>query len=220
MPGDVPVKKLILIPAIITLAVTLLRLAGELMHWSATLFNAQAGGGGALVGIAWLVPVFGIYFAVKLLGMGHRPPAVGPAIGYALLGFAIMPVVGIGAVTALGLAPQSNAAFGLFIVLALVGGVFAFRGWPDLGRTLLAYGLAARIPVVLVMLFAILGNWGTHYDVPPNPEFPAMSPLAKWFMIGVLPQLTIWIWFTLAVGAVFGSIPAAVKGRAKGAATA
>lgn len=220
MPGDLPLKKLIVIPAVITLAVTLLRLVGELRHWSATFFNAQAGGGGAVVGIAWLVPIFGVYFALKLLGMGEGPAAPWPAIGYPLLGFAVMPVVGIGAVTALGLAPQSNAAFGIFVVLALVGGVIAFRGWPALARTLLAYGLAARIPVVIVMLFAILGNWGTHYDVPPSPDFPAMAPLAKWFMIGVLPQLTIWIWFTLAVGALFGGIVAAVKGRGRGPATA
>ena len=61
MTNDVSIKKLILVPALITLAVTLLRLTGELMHWSKALFNPAAGGGGALVGIAWLVPVFGIY---------------------------------------------------------------------------------------------------------------------------------------------------------------
>jgi hypothetical protein len=63
------------------------------------------------------------------------------------------------------------------------------------------------------MLAAILGNWGTHYDVPPSPEFPAMAPLAKWFAIGVLPQMTIWIWFTVVVGSLFGILAGAVAKR-------
>lgn len=42
---------LILIPALLTLAITLLRLAGELLNWAPALFNKAAGGGGALVGI-------------------------------------------------------------------------------------------------------------------------------------------------------------------------
>src|SRR3990172_9861836 len=39
-------RKLILVPAVITLAVTLLRLVGELQGWSEGLFNRSAGGGG------------------------------------------------------------------------------------------------------------------------------------------------------------------------------
>jgi hypothetical protein len=213
MANDARIKRLILVPAVITLAVTLLRLAGELMHWTPTLFNPAAGGGGALVGIAWLVPIFGIYFALGLAAAGEVPAGTGPAIGYPLLGFGLMPALGFAAIK-LGVQPQSFLAFGVFVALSLVGGIIAFRGWPALGRTLLAYGLAARIPVILVMLFAILGNWGTHYDVAP-PTFPAMSPIAKWFLIGVVPQLTFWIWFTLAVGALCGGIAVAVTGRAR-----
>ena len=67
---------------------------------------------------------------------------------------------------------------------------------------------------MIVMLFAILGNWGTHYDVPP-PNFPEMGPIARSLLIGVLPQLTIWIWFTIAAGAICGAIAAAATGRAR-----
>ena len=218
MINDVSIKKLILVPAVITLAVTLLRLTGELMHWSKALFNPAAGGGGAIVGIAWLVPVFGIYFGLKLAGAGLAPAALGPAIGYSVLGFAVMPALGFGAVK-LGLSPQGFGAFAVFIVLAIVGAVIAYRAWPALGRVLLAYGLAARVPVAIVMLVAILGNWGTHYDVAP-PDFPAMSPIAKWLLIGLLPQLTLWIWFTIAVGTVFGAVAVAATGRARHPATA
>jgi hypothetical protein len=205
-------RRLILVPALITLAVTLLRLTGELLHWSPKLFNAEAGGGGALVGIAWLVPVFGVYFAVKLVRAGELPTGAWAAIGLAVLGFALLPLVGF-AGSAAGLPQQSFVLFGLFVAFSLVGAFVAYRGWPALGRTLLAYGLAARIPVAIVMLVAMIGNWGTHYDVAP-PGFPAMGVLAKWLTIGVLPQLTVWIWFTMAAGAIVGAITAAVM-RAK-----
>jgi hypothetical protein len=208
LTNSLSTRQLILVPALVTLAVTLLRLTGELMHWSPKLFNAQAGGGGALVGIAWLVPVFGVYFAVKLVRAGEAPAGVGTAVGLAVLGFALLPFAGFAASRA-GLPRQSLVLFGLFVVLSLVGALVAYRGWPALGRTLLAYGLAARIPVVIVMLVAMFGNWGTHYDVAP-PDFPAMSTLSKWLAIGVLPQLTIWIWFTMAAGAIAGTITAAV----------
>jgi hypothetical protein len=84
---------------------------------------------------------------------------------------------------------------------------------------LLAYGLAARVPVAIVMLVAILGNWGTHYDVT-QPNFPAMSPIAKWLLIGLLPQLTMWIWFTIAAGMICGAVAVAATGRARHPATA
>jgi len=73
--NEVETRKLILVPALITLAVTLLRLTGELLHWSKTLFNPEAGGGGALVGITWLAPVFGAYFGFKLARAGLGPDA-------------------------------------------------------------------------------------------------------------------------------------------------
>jgi hypothetical protein len=218
MANAVAIRKLIVVPAVITLAVTLLRLLGELMHWSATLFNPAPGGGGALVGIAWLVPIFGVYFALKLAAAGERPSGAGPAIGYPLLGFALLPAAGFAATT-LGAPPNGFALFAVFVVSSILGALVAFRGWPALGRTLLAYGLAARIPVAVVMLFAMLGNWGTHYDGAP-PGFPEMGPISKWLLIGVLPQLTVWIWFTMAVGALVGGIALAIRGRAGRPATA
>ncbi len=129
-----------------------------------------------------------------------------------------MPALGFGAVK-LGLSPQSFGAFALFIVLGIVGAVIAYRAWPALGRVLLAYGLAARVPVAIVMLVAILGRWGTHYDVAPQ-NLSAMNPIAKWLLIGLLPQLTIWIWFTIAAGLIFGAVAVAATGRARHPATA
>ncbi len=208
--------QLILVPAVITLVVTLLRLVGELQGWSPLLFSKAAGGGGALVGISWLVPVFGAWFGWKLGKAGQGPGAIGRALGLAILAFAILPVLGFAA-NALGMSQQSLSTFAVYVVGAIVGLVVGLRAWPALGRTLLAYAFAARIPVVLVMLAAILGNWGTHYDVAP-PDFPAMAPLSKWLLIGVLPQVTIWIWFTVVVGSLVGILAGAIARRGRAAA--
>ena len=163
--------RLILVPAIITLAVTLLRLTGELMQWSSALFNRSAGGGGAIVGIVWLVPIFGIYFALRLAREGERPGKLLRAFALVLLAMAVMPVTGMVAAAA-GVDQTGTPALLLFVAAAVVTVVVALRAWPELARVLVVYGVAARVPVVIVMLIAILASWGTHYDVPPSPDFP------------------------------------------------
>ncbi len=205
----IPVRKLILVPAVITLAVTLLRLVGELQGWSPALFSRQAGGGGAVVGIVWLVFIFGAWFAWKLLDAGYVPPGPWRPLGYGFLGLVIVLALGLGA-RALRLGPQAQLMS--FVVASVIALFVAMKGWPALGRTLVAYGLAARIPVAIVMLVAILGNWGTHYDVAP-PDFPAMGAFQKWFWIGLVPQLTIWMGFTVVVGMLFGGLVAAARLR-------
>lgn len=145
------IQKLIAVPALITLAVTLLRLVGEFMNLPGWLASREAGGAGALIGIAWLAPVFGVYFAAKLAG-----------------------------------APG--------------------KLWKNLLKTLFAYGLAARIPVILIMGLAIFGNWGTHYDAFP-PNMADMSPTMKFLFGGIITQIVFWvcIW-TLGTGMLVGLI--------------
>lgn len=203
-------RQLILVPAVITLAVTVIRLVGELLRWSPTFFSREAGGAGALIGIVWLVPVFGVYFARKLLAAGEGPAGAGRALGYAVLALALLPLT----VLVARRLPM-GARIGLFAVASLVGAAVAWRGWPALGRTLVAYGLAARIPVAVVMLVAMTGGWGTHYELGP-PGLPPMGVLPKWLLIGLLPQLTFWIGFTVIVGSIFGAVAAmVVRGRAR-----
>lgn len=204
-------KSLLLIPTLITLAITLLRLTGELMNWSPTLFNKQAGGGGAVIGIAWLVPIFGFYFAWQLLKTNALPNGVGRVFGFSFLGMAVY--AGLFAV-AFKLAPTSVWLLTAFGVVAAVAGLFIVRkAWPALFSTLFAYGLAARLPVVIIMLVAIMSNWGTHYDVAP-PNFPeGMGPFAKWVVIGLVPQLTFWMVFTVSIGLLCGGIAVVVAQR-------
>jgi hypothetical protein len=200
---------LILVPALITLAVTIVRLVGELQAWSPRFFSREAGGAGAIVGIVWLVPVFGVYFAAKLAKAGAVPGA-GRVIAHAALALLLM---ALSVVAASRMIANRNAQFIVFMIASVVAAGVAYRGWPALGRVLLAYGLAARVPVMLVMLVAISASWGTHYDVPP-PGLPAMAALPKWFFIGMLPQLFLWVPFTVYVGALFGGLALlAVGGR-------
>ncbi len=203
----VPVKELILVPSLITLAVTILRLVGELQDWSAALFSKAAGGGGSLVGISWLIVVFGFYFGWRLTRAGYPAESPGKTIGLSLLA-----VLAVGLVSSAAGQVNQNAFFAVFIVGSIAAVAATARLWPALWKTLLAYAFAARIPVALVMLFAILGNWGTHYDVAP-PDFQAYSPVMKWLLIGLVPQLTIWIYVTVVGGLVFGGLAGLIARR-------
>jgi hypothetical protein len=201
--------RIIVVPSVITLAITLLRLAGERLGWSKLFFNPAPGGGFAIVGISWLPIVFGVYFGLALAKRGDGPGSAWRALGYALLGILVM--FGSGAaITVMKLGPVP--AILVFGVAGLVMAWVAYLGWPALGRILFGYALAARIPVAILMLFAIYGRWGTHYDVaPPNaPQVDQMAPIVKWLWIGLLPQMTIWIGFTLVVGAIFAALAAAL----------
>ncbi len=81
-PTPLSIRQLILVPSLITLAVTLLRLTGELRRWGSPWFEYESG----IVGITWLPAIFGFYFALKLWRAGERAERVGRAFGLALVG--------------------------------------------------------------------------------------------------------------------------------------
>ncbi|MFY9555922.1 MAG: hypothetical protein WAV20_13285 [Blastocatellia bacterium] len=205
--------QLITMPALITLAITILRLVGERRGWSRVWFNPDPGGGLAPIGIVWLVPIFGVYFAMKLANAGDGPSGAGRAVLFAFLGIC---VVVVGFVLAFALSQPgllgAQVAVGLAAIIAII---LQYRAWPALFKALLAYAFAARIPVTIIMFFAIRGNWGTHYDGPP-PGFPAdMHWFPKFLLIGAMPQLVFWIAFTVIFGTLFGAIAFAIVNRGK-----
>jgi hypothetical protein len=201
--GSKTTWQLIFVPAIITLAITLLRLIGELNQWSPKLFNREAGGPMAIIGIVWLIPIFGIYFALKLAGQGDGPASKGKAIGLQVLGIAIA----FGAIM-LAFNPKIQFAGKEYVgyLIMIVSWFIFFKAWGGLGKTLLAYGFAARIPVVIVMFIAIALNWKTHYSAFPPGEFPFVTLWGKYWHGAILPQMILWIAFTLAIGGLFGVI--------------
>jgi len=201
----------VLWPAAATLAVTVLRLTGEMLGWSSVLFDRSVGGGGAVVGIIWLVPVFGAYFGYRLASQSSASVTLGRALGWDLAALAVLV-----SFLALGFSrPTASASQFLAIGVGSWAAIaVAWRGWPLLVATLVRYGLLARVPVALVVLLGILGEWRTHYDTPP-PGLPEMGSFARWIAIGVIPQLTLWIAVTVVLGALV-AVPAAALARARG----
>jgi hypothetical protein len=214
-PAGPPLLGLILLPIGVTLGVTLLRLAGELMEWSPRLFSRVAGGGLAVVGITWLVPILGFYFGYRLGRAGVSPSSRARAAGLPVVALALWPILAwLG--SRLESASTATGLITVWAVASVIAAILAFAAWPALGRVLIAYALASRVPVVGIMWLAIRRNWGTHYDAPP-PSFPVMLPEARWLWTGLVPQMTIWMSWTLVVGALFGALGWVVASRRTGA---
>jgi hypothetical protein len=209
----VSLRSLLVVPTVITLAVTLLRLTGELLGWSPKLFARSAGGGASLVGIVWLIPIFGIYFALRLAQAGEAPPTLGRALGLAMLAFVVNTALLVASVKLFPTSPLIQlAVFGVGSWIAIL---LARPGWPALWRVLLAYGIAARVPVVIVMFLAIFLGWDSHY-AKPRPDFPPMGHLGLFLWTALLPQATIWIYLTIVGGTIFGALAVAVWRRFRG----
>jgi len=222
MADEKPIRitRLILVPTLISLAITILRVVGELKHWPKPWFNTAAGGGGALVGISWLPIIFGPYFALKLACAGEGAASVGKSIGFALGSLLVL----VGGGFLFGTTVNHANILTLIGLLLMLGSAFVARaGWQRLGTALIAYAFAARIPVLIVMYYAMMGNGGaglgTHYDAVP-PALAAMPPLQRFFYAGFIVQLTLWIGFTVVVGSIFGTIVNAIFRRKKEAAPA
>jgi hypothetical protein len=200
---------------LITLGITILRLVGELEHWPKPWFSTAAGGGAAIIGISWLPIIFGPYFAWKLAGAGEGPSNVGKAVGFAFLGLVVY-LLGMFWAQSTFSHPSmlTLVAFLVMLVAAFIPGI----GWRSLGNTLIAYAFAARIPVLIVMFLAMRGNggqgWGTHYDAIA-PMFANASFARKFVDEALLPQMTMWIGWTVVLGAILGVIVVAIAGRGK-----
>jgi hypothetical protein len=212
--GRVPVARLIVIPSLIALAVTLFRLTGELLHWSPRWFYNDAGGitpSGVswIVGIVWLPVPFGIYFAMRLIAAGHGPASAVRAILYSIGGLLILYLGQRLVVSSLNLGLRTSLL--LIWAFSAVPAVLMIRAWPALWRVLLAYGLASRIPVVVIMFLAMRGLWGTHYDYAGQLPLDGFGFYYVW--LAFIPQLVFWVGFTILLGMLAGAITAAVYRR-------
>jgi len=195
-------------PSLVALGVTLLRLIGERGHWSERWFSPATGGivpqgMSWLFGITWLAIPFGAYFGLRLARAGEGPLRPWRAVAWPLAGLGVVLVVGRLA-WRLPL-PFPPILIVIWLVMA-VAAALAWVGWPALGRTLLAYGLASRLPVVVVMLFAMRGNWGTHYDYVGVPFALQLSFWPRFFWLAFFPQLVFWVGFTILIGTLAGSL--------------
>jgi hypothetical protein len=208
---------LITVPALITLAVTIVRLVGELQHWGKPWVGNQAGGGLALIGISWLPILFGPYFAWKLAAAGDGPSGNGKAVGFAVLSLVVFVLAGFAIPLTLRDRKVTYLTLIPFVVM-LVAAFIPRVGWRSLGNTLIAYAFAARVPVLVVMYLAMSANggqgWGTHYDAV-DPSLAQASLLRKWTIEALVPQVTLWVGWTVCLGSVLGTIVAALAHRGK-----
>lgn len=213
--GSVSTARLILLPAVISAAVTILRLVGELQHWSGRWFSTETGGivpDGVswVIGITWMAALFGIYFALRL-APEHPPANPAKAVGSSLAGvfvllsfqYFVLPMINTGFPRIL-----------IFIWISMaVPALLQAIGWPALFKTLLAYALSARVPVIIVMFFALRGEWGTHYDYVGMPAEFQMPFWSRFFWLAFFPQLIFWVSFTILTGALTGTLAYAIFGK-------
>jgi hypothetical protein len=196
-------------PFVISVALTTLRLTGELLGWSEDWFSKATGGivptGWTwLVGITWLPVLFGPWFARELRRGGEEPPSGLKVLGVAGAGVALA-LVGMRVVVPALSLPFPPVAIGFWVAMA-AGAALQLVGWPALVRVLLAYGLASRLVVTLVMLLAMWGDWGTHYDYVGMPE-PFQMPLVPRFLwLAFFPQLVFWTAFTVLLGCLSAGV--------------
>ena len=218
---SVSIGKLIVIPAVITLVLIILRLIGELQHWPKPWVSSAAGGGGAIIGVFWLPLIFGPYFAWKLAAAGDGPASAGKAIGMSALGLVVLLAGGVA--FGIGLSKHMVPLIVLGFLLALASALVPRLGWRSFGNALLAYAFAARIPVLVVMFIAMSANggqgWGTHYDVA-GPGFVVTSFAQKFIDLAFFPQMSLWIGWTAVIAGLFGTIVTAIFHPGKHAAPA
>ncbi len=203
-------------PALVALAVTLLRLAGELRGWSETWFSRATGGlvpatrVSWIVGITWLALPFGAWFAWRLARSGVVKPRRGRAALIALLALVVL----YGGGRLLSVVRIGFPAF-LFAIwsVAVVAAIVAWSAWPALGRVLLAYGVLSRAVVALVMFLAMRGQWGTHYDYADMPGVRELPFGTAFLLFALLPQLVFWVGYTIVLGMLAGTVVVAARGR-------
>ncbi len=203
-------------PALVALVMTLLRLAGELRGWSETWFSRATGGlvpASALswiVGITWLALPFGAWFAWRLARSGLPKPRAGRAVVAAVLGIVLLYGGGqLLSVVRIGFPAFLLAIWGVAVLAAIV----AWQAWPALGRVLLAYGVLSRAVVAVVMLLAMRGQWGTHYDYADEPGVRELPLGTAYLLFAFLPQLVFWVGYTIVLGMLAGAVLVAAAGR-------
>lgn len=202
------VGRTILIAGLLTLLISLVRLVGELQHWSPKFFPAVAGGQGGFVGIVWLIPIVGFLVGRKLKQLGKGP---GSSV------FVLVAVLlGLGAIGGLGYQSMQfeEAAkvkqFFLYVIYGAAGGaLLVLLAWPRAFLALLGYGIFARGPVIGIQYLMIHLNGDTpktHYELA-HPKMGVMTAAERAQGL-MLAQAGIWIPLTIILGALFALLGA------------
>ena len=202
--------RLIAVPALISIAVTALRLVGELLHWPKPLVHGDVCGK-AILGVVWLVPIFGTYFAVKLFHAGDVPQRFARPVVLAISALALK-LTGTFVMESHGMTYAPRLSMNL--IVTLIGLVLSAMAWPTLSKALLVYGYLSRIPVAIVQYLAMRGRWGTHYDAL-DPGFPSIGFWPTFLRVSFVPNIFFLEAYTVIVGVLVGIAAVAVLGRVR-----
>jgi hypothetical protein len=199
--------RIVIVPSLIAIGVTLARLTGELQHWPRPLVNPDVCGK-AILGITWLVPVFSIYFAMKLW-RSRQPRRLNAAIALATAGL-LLKLIGTFVMERQG---PYLLRVSLNFAMSFAGLLLQFLAWPELSKILLAYGYLSRIPVAIVQFLAMRGAWGTHYDAL-DPGFPKIGFWPTYLRVAFVPNIFFMEAYTVIVGVLIGCVTCALLRRA------
>jgi hypothetical protein len=209
-PGPVRFLPLVLVTSLLTLLLTVARALGELQQWHPTWFGTDAGGALSPFGIVWLVPLVGLLFGRRAAQAGSRPPFLA-SFAVPLAGLAAI----VGAAGWMGSQLKGQellAAMGWLVRGAPFVALLALFVWPRVFLLTLAYGVLARLPVVVVQWLDLRGNWGTHYG-KVHPSLPAELTADDKLQLLTLAQLGLWVPFTVLLGTACAALGAATVRR-------
>ena len=194
----------------LTLLVTVVRAIGECSQWDAAWFSSEAGSPFNPFGIVWLVPVFGFLFGRRLAQSGGVPRFV-TGFYVPMFGFSAM----MGAAFVLQeqfQGDQLRTALTYFFYWAPALSLLALFAWPRAFVALLAYGIVARLPVMVVQYLDVQNGWQTHYG-RVHPGLGMLSADDRVWLL-TLAQAGFWIPFTVTLGCACAAIGAlTVRGR-------
>ena len=216
------VPSLVLVPVVLSWLVAGARVAGELAGLGPPWFSTAPGGGGAWLGITWLVPVFGAWFGWRIVRCHSTPDRLGRAVWLHLLALAIY--IGGFQVVRFVLRFDASTASGLTSQILAMGAVslaalpLAMMAWPRLFRVHFAYALAVRVPLAALTFFAVFGGWGTHLEKFGADDYQGFD---HWPHAALLAftQLVFWPSFTIVCGGLFGSLAALAARRRNASST-
>lgn len=199
------IAPLLFVAAALTLVVTVVRVIGERNHWDAAWFSPEPGSLFNPFGIVWLVPVFGFLFGRRLSQSGGAPRFV---TGFFVPMFGFFAMVGAVFVVWKQFEGQEmRVALTYLFYGAPALSLLALFAWPRAFVALLAYGIVARMPVMLVQYLDVQGGWQTHYG-RTHPGLGVLGAEARVWLL-TLAQAGFWIPFTVTLGCAFAAVGAA-----------
>jgi hypothetical protein len=203
------VLPLLLVAALLTALVSVVRVVGEIQGWDGRWFGADAGGALSPFGIVWLVPVFGFMFGRRLAQAG-RPAFVA---SFFVPAFGVVALIGAGVYLGTQFEGEELRKWmGYLVYLGPALALLALFAWPRAFLANLGYGVLARIPVMVIQWLDLKNGWQTHYG-KVHPKLPANLTADDRLMLLTLAQGTLWIPFTVLLGGAFAALGAATVRR-------